>query len=172
MDLLPQEVVDRISSYLERWDLRNTLTVNSKFQAAAERHSGAFEHVSLNEASADEFLATFSDRRFRYLRHVNFSTTLIPDDLPPNHQWSHLEGIDEDDLPQCRESRESLQNLDEGFTKQIEFLFNIIKTLEDRISESHRARQDLPHYLHANHGARPNHLLSSSRTRQLARPSS
>lgn len=131
MDRLPQELVDRISSYLDLDELKNTLTVSRKFQVAAEQCSGAFAgfHLNLDDTTADKFVERFSNRRFRYLRDVDVRTHL-PD--------PSAEGQDDDGgyLP-CRESAEELRKLDEHFTGQINFLFQTLKTLEDQACEKY-----------------------------------
>ncbi|KAF2440214.1 hypothetical protein P171DRAFT_435980 [Karstenula rhodostoma CBS 690.94] len=137
MDNLPQEIIDHISSYLDRYDLRATLTVNSRFQASAERYSGAYERFDLDEDSADKFLLTFSGRHFRHLRRIVFVTTLVTNDVPPNHRWLDPRDVDEDDPRPCRESKETLQEYDESFTKQIRFLFDTLNTLERSVGDTY-----------------------------------
>lgn len=77
MEILPQELVNQISSYLERDDLKQTLFISRKFQYAAEECSGAFIIFDLtpDAASADRFLNTYSGRHFRHLRHVGARTS-------------------------------------------------------------------------------------------------
>jgi hypothetical protein len=133
MDNLPQEIIDHISSHLDRYDLRATLTVNAKFQASAELYSGAYERFDLDNTSAGKFLLTFSGRHFRHLRRVYFATTLVTNDVPPNHRWLDPRDVDEDDPPPCRESKETLQEYDASFTKQIRFLFDTLNTVERRV---------------------------------------
>ncbi|KAL1591765.1 hypothetical protein SLS60_011764 [Paraconiothyrium brasiliense] len=119
MDKLPQELVDRISSYLGLQDLRNTLFLSHQFQYAAERYSAAFESYALTESNADKFLATYSDRRFNYLRYIHFSTEFPEPDS-------------NDDEYNCRESIEQLEALDQEFTRQITFLFSTMNAIEAR----------------------------------------
>jgi hypothetical protein len=129
METLPQEVIDRISSHLDVNQLKQTLTVNHKFQAAAERYSGAFDEFSISEANAKIFLETFSSHRFYYLRRIRFATVL------PAPEIDHdLEGS-----PPCRESQVVLRALDKHFTKQINFLFSTLKELEDRVRARHNS---------------------------------
>lgn len=125
MDTLPQELVDKISRYLESNQLKQTLTMNRKFWVAAERYSGFFNEFSLNEANAQKFLHTFSNHRFRYLRCIRFRTA-FPD--PGTGGNVHI-------APPCRESREELQALDEQFTRQIRLLFSTLKELEEKCSD-------------------------------------
>lgn len=49
MDSFPQELIDRISSYLTNADLKHTLCLNRAFNQAAERSSGTFTSILLNE---------------------------------------------------------------------------------------------------------------------------
>ena len=67
MNDLPQELVDRICSHLDKPDLKSVLTLTSQFRYAAERYSGAFREFSVNESNAKEFLSCFSNYRLRYL---------------------------------------------------------------------------------------------------------
>ena len=133
MENLAQELIDHISIYLDRYDLRATLTVNSKFQAAAERLCGAFESFELSERSVDMFLKTFSGRHFRHLRRVYFATALVPNDFPPKYTWGDPSTVDEDDLPLCRETKKALNEYDESFTEQITFLFQTLSTVEHAV---------------------------------------
>jgi hypothetical protein len=117
MNNLPQELVDRISSYLDQHDLKSTLLISRQFQYAAEQYSGGFRNYVLTERNVDKFLNTYSAHRLRYLRYVHFATS-----------FPALEPAD-DALP-CRETTEELQLLDQEFTRQIRFLFWTLKTLE------------------------------------------
>ncbi|KAJ4288047.1 hypothetical protein N0V90_012063 [Kalmusia sp. IMI 367209] len=134
---LSQEIIDCISSHLDRYDLCSTLTVNSKFQASAERYSGAYKQFYLDKSTADRFLRTFSGRHFRHLRRVHFATTLIPNDIPPNHRQLDPSDVDEDDIPQCRESEDTLQEYNESFTAQVGFLFDMLNTVERRVGDTY-----------------------------------
>ncbi|KAF2452113.1 hypothetical protein P171DRAFT_450765 [Karstenula rhodostoma CBS 690.94] len=119
MDKLPQELVDRISSYLSRQDLRNTLFLSRHSQYAAEWYSAAFESYVLTESNADKFLDVYSDRRFNYLRYIHFSTG-----------FSEFDSNDDED--NCQESAEELESLDREFTRQINFLFSTVDAIETR----------------------------------------
>ena len=125
MDNLPQELIDHISSYLDVEDLRNTLTVSLAFQVAAEKFSGFYDEFELNETNGNDFINLFGGRRFSYLQHLSFSTTLPPLD----------EEVDYDEQPNgapVRDTLEDLQVADKSFTNQIRFLFSTVKTVEDR----------------------------------------
>jgi hypothetical protein len=63
MDELPQELIDKISSHLPKIYLKNTLTLNTRFLYAAERHSGAFTKFAVDEHNSGSFLALFSGHR-------------------------------------------------------------------------------------------------------------
>lgn len=54
MNNLPQEMVDRISSFLPIEDLKNTLLLSRPFQYAAERHSETFEVFNLTPGNAEK----------------------------------------------------------------------------------------------------------------------
>ncbi|KAF2873231.1 hypothetical protein BDV95DRAFT_491029 [Massariosphaeria phaeospora] len=124
---LPQELVERICSLLSRDDLKNTVTVSRSFQYASERASGAYAEYDLTEDNAQAFLDRYSGRRWAYLRRVRFRT--------------HIPPYDEDDIDQdaenahrCRESSDELREKDELFTKQINFVFETLHTIESRVS--------------------------------------
>ncbi|KAL5391763.1 hypothetical protein DPSP01_001051 [Paraphaeosphaeria sporulosa] len=120
MNEIPQELVDRISSYLDRADLKNTLLISRKFQSAAERYSTAFQSYVLTESNARVFSERYSSRRFRYLRYL--------------HYYTHFPKLDSNDKEEnCRESLEELELLDKEFTRQIEFLFSTVQAIESQL---------------------------------------
>ncbi|KAJ4298084.1 hypothetical protein N0V90_005983 [Kalmusia sp. IMI 367209] len=120
---LPQELVDRISDYLDTKDLENTLLLSQKFQHAAERKSGAFCTFTLTRSNASKFLSIYSTRRLRYLRHVWFKTSV----------FSREDEAEED----CCDTANELKVMDEDFTRQIRFLFETLQTLETSTDRSH-----------------------------------
>ncbi|KAF2706353.1 hypothetical protein K504DRAFT_459648 [Pleomassaria siparia CBS 279.74] len=124
MDRLSQELVDHISGYLSRGDLKNTLLLSRKFQYAAERYSEAFSNFDLTwEENATKFLSIYSNYRFRYLRTVSFETT-VP-----------AINTEEDAEEDCRDTPNELEVMDEMFTRQLHYLFFILHTLENRVSK-------------------------------------
>jgi len=126
MNSLPQELIDRISSYLDCNDLKNTLVLSHFFKYAAEEYSGGFSRYVLTEANADKFLDTFSGRRFRYLRTVEFATSVPA---------LKSDGKEEES---SRDTPEELNAIDIEFTRQIEFLLSTLKTLETNLDEVYR----------------------------------
>jgi hypothetical protein len=76
MDSLPQELVDRISSYLGRNDLKNTLLLTTKFQHAAEQYSEAFSTYTLTEDNVGDFVEICGGRLAQHLRNIKFRTSL------------------------------------------------------------------------------------------------
>jgi hypothetical protein len=114
MNQLPQELVDRISSYLSHNDLKNTLLLSHAFRFPAEKYSGAFTSFDLKQKTTDKFIDTFSSHRLQYLRDVKFEIILPPQD--------------EED----RDNAEQLSKHDQRFTQQIMFLFKTVKTVEER----------------------------------------
>jgi hypothetical protein len=76
MDLLPQELVDSIVSFLRYSELSDVLTLTKKLQYAAERKSGVFEKFTIDQSSSKKFLALYSGRRLSYLRKVKFRPVL------------------------------------------------------------------------------------------------
>ncbi|OAG13768.1 hypothetical protein CC77DRAFT_1036077 [Alternaria alternata] len=114
MDQLPQELVDRISSYLSVDDLKNTLLLSHAFRFPAEKYSGAFTTFALNENNAEKFIGTFSGHRLLYLRDLKFGICLPrPEDN------------------ERRDDADQLSKHDKSFTQQITFLFKTMKTVED-----------------------------------------
>lgn len=117
MNNLPQEPINCISSHLCRNNLKNTLLLSRQFQYAAEQYSGAFRDYVLTKINVSKLLGTYCGYRFRYLEYVYFATS-----------FPALESAD--DVVPCRETVEELQLLDQEYTRQIRFLFWILKTLE------------------------------------------
>jgi len=124
MNGLPQEVVDNICSYLDHEDLKSVLLLSLKFQYAAEQYSGAFESLCLTTESIDRFVETYTGRRFRYLRQLEFRTSLpIPEGIEGPE--------DATEGGNCfRESQEELESIDANYTQQINLLFTAIETVE------------------------------------------
>jgi hypothetical protein len=129
MNNLPQELVDQISSYLSRGDLKNTLLLSPEFQNAAEQYSGAFSGFVLTEDNASKFLKTYSGRHFRHLRTVEFRPRLSALDWDKEAHKSDDHSIN---YPVCRDTVDDLKQMDQEFTRQIFFLFETIKTVEVR----------------------------------------
>jgi hypothetical protein len=115
MDQLPQELVDRISRYLSRDDLKNTLLLSHAFRFPAEKYSGAFGSFALSQDTAEKFTATFSGHRLSYLRNLKFGI-ILP--APENRQH--------------RDNANQLSKHDQSLTQQITFLFKTMKTVEQR----------------------------------------
>jgi hypothetical protein len=115
MDQLPQELVDRISSYLSPNDLKNTLLLSHAFRFPAEKYSGAFASFTLDQNTVEKFIDTFSGHRLLYLRNLEFEISL----QPPNNI-------------ELRDDADQLSKHDQDFTQQIMFLFKTMKTVEER----------------------------------------
>ncbi|KAF2251579.1 hypothetical protein BU26DRAFT_518202 [Trematosphaeria pertusa] len=126
MNKVPQELIDRISSYLQYEDLKRTLFVSRKFQLAAEEQSGAFAKptITANPESAARFLNLYSGRRFQYLRCIKFRTSF------PSLHWDEKTMNVFDDMPSCRYSLDDLKRMDQHFTNQIYLLFSTLAALE------------------------------------------
>ena len=114
MDQLPQELVDRVSSFLSPESLKNTLLLSHAFRPAAEKYSGAFARFALNRNTAAKFTSTFSGYRLSYLRKLEFEIRL------PSPVDSSL-----------RDDADQLRRLDRVFTEQIMFLFETLKVVEE-----------------------------------------
>jgi len=144
MNKLSQELVDRISHFLARDDLKIALLVSRKFQYATERSSGVFACFAFTNHDSKEredFLATFSGRRFRYLRRVEIHTrfpALEPRKLEPTRRVKKMKKRTPSPQPEpgsCRESLKDLKEKDEVFTDQLAKAFEAIKTVEDARDE-------------------------------------
>ncbi|PVH90435.1 hypothetical protein DM02DRAFT_22313 [Periconia macrospinosa] len=120
MDKIPPELIDRISSYLEHDDLKSTLLLSKSFHFSAERYSRAFYRFALHEGNANKFVNTFSGHRLSYLRELEF--------------WIRLPRI-EYRYPEGRDNADQLRENDRSLTQQITFLFDTIKTVEQRAGE-------------------------------------
>jgi predicted ATP-grasp superfamily ATP-dependent carboligase len=68
MNQLTQELIDKISSYLKKENLKNVLTLSNKFRYAAERYSGAFAKYDMIESNAAEFVTRYSSHRLLFVR--------------------------------------------------------------------------------------------------------
>ncbi|KAF2641036.1 hypothetical protein P280DRAFT_449912 [Massarina eburnea CBS 473.64] len=138
MDNLAQELVDLISSFLPRDDLKNTLTVSRKFHVSAERFCGAYSNFTLqaNDQSKQKLLDTFSNHRFNYLRRVEFHIALP--ELRKKKRRKRNDVVPDWDKFTCRESQEELNTNDRYFTDHIVFLFGALKVLGDVAQEQNR----------------------------------
>lgn len=151
MDQLPQELVDKITSFLDQDDLKNVLTLTHYFRYAAEMYSGAFREFTITNRNSEKFVTLYSGYRREYLRKVIFRPSFMPianeldedsdlEEIPPRPRvrWD-TEGIST--LP-CRESENDLRSKDESFTHQIKTLFEALRTVEERSGNtSQRAYQ-------------------------------
>jgi hypothetical protein len=121
MDTLPPELVDRISSFLDRANLKHTLLLSPAFQVAAENHSGAFADFHFVDLVQDceSFVSQYSGQRLRYLRNIEV-----------NICFSAMRIFAVGDLP-CRESKSELDAKDQLFTKKLRHIFEAIKRAEN-----------------------------------------
>ena len=135
MGRLPPELIEEITRYLPTDDLKNVLTLSTKFRFAAEKYSGAFTEFTLNERNADKFLKRYSGHRLLYLREVHFRPNFPP--LWPL-QYEH-EGLseDEDEVIGCRESADEIRDKNEYFTRQVHSLFATLSAVEENAGPQH-----------------------------------
>ncbi|KAF2183381.1 hypothetical protein K469DRAFT_668401 [Zopfia rhizophila CBS 207.26] len=131
---LPHELVDRICGLLTLDDLKNTVTVSRSFQYASERASGAYAEFDLTRDNAQAFLSLYSGRRWGYLRHVRFRTHIPPYEEDENDEQDEPDGGGSRKTHRCRESLQELREKDELFTKQINFVFTTLRTIENNVS--------------------------------------
>lgn len=134
MNSLPQELVDRICSYLSSEELKPTLTLNKAFNAATERLSGAFCSFELTKENSQKFIAIYRGRRLRLLRDVVFRTRFSP--IPDAH----------DSSPTCRETSEELHEKDRLFSEQIKYFFTALKAVEQNSGVSNPGKVKITIY--------------------------
>jgi hypothetical protein len=125
MNKLPQEIVDRICSYLDHNSLKSVLLISPNFQLAAELYSGGFQKFRLTTENIDKFISIYSSPHFRYLRYLEFRTVIpLPDrDNGPPYGW-------DEETNRHRESQEDLDRVDQTYTQQIHLLFAALRTVE------------------------------------------
>lgn len=122
MDKLPPELIDRISSFLEPEDLKQTLLLSKAFRFPAEKYSGVFEEYSFSEPYVRHFEWIFSGHRLSYLRKLDFHV-----DLP---------SIEENFYN--RDNMNDLADNDESFTRQIMVLFSTLNEVDSRAGRYNR----------------------------------
>ncbi|KAF1995483.1 hypothetical protein P154DRAFT_526286 [Amniculicola lignicola CBS 123094] len=134
MDRAPQELVDQICGYLDSEDLRRVYYVSTKFRNAAEHHAKKFRKCTeeITDETKKNFINQYSGFRLRYLSKVQF--------------WPEFPDLVVDDSNGCRESLEEQREKDKIFTKQIQELFSILKTVEDGAGERNRGEYRLVIY--------------------------
>jgi hypothetical protein len=125
MDSLPQELIDRISAYLGRNDLKNTLLLNPKFQRAAEQYSEAFSIYTLAGDNVSDFVEFCGGRLVQHLRTIKFQTCLPALDMTTFKSNTKVF----DDNP-CRDTIDELREMDEDFTRQVHVLFKTLHEIE------------------------------------------
>jgi hypothetical protein len=125
MDSLPQELIDRISTYLEISDLKKTLLLNTKFQLAAERYSEAFSTYSLTEDNVGDFLDFCGGRLAQHLQNLKFRTSLPA--LDTDAFRNNMKAFE--DNP-CRDTIDELREMDGQFTRQVNLLFTTLHKIE------------------------------------------
>ena len=125
MESLPQELVDRISSYLGPKELKNTLLLNAKYQRAAEQYSEAFSTYTLTEDNVGDFVEFCGGRLAQHLRIIKFQTCLPALDMDAFKNNTRAF----QDNP-CRDTIDELREMDEEFTRQVRFLFKTLHEVE------------------------------------------
>ncbi|KAH6638042.1 hypothetical protein C7974DRAFT_422975 [Boeremia exigua] len=125
MDSLPQELVDHISSYLGRNDLKNTLLLTTKFQRVAEQYSEAFSTYTISEDNNGDFVNFCRGRLVQHLRNIKFWPSLPALDMDTYKR--NREAFE--DNP-CRDTIDELREMDEEFTRQIRSFFTMLHEVE------------------------------------------
>ncbi|KAF2870073.1 hypothetical protein BDV95DRAFT_629382 [Massariosphaeria phaeospora] len=135
MDQLPQELVDRICSYLDAEGLRTTYNVSSKLRRAAEEHAEQHRTQSRDLTHVNEraFVSRYGGFRLRYLEDVEFTTSF--GDLD-----AFADGYD------CRESADEQHHKYSMLTYHIQDLFRILKMVEERAGDRNRGKYQLTIY--------------------------
>ncbi|CAN9411096.1 unnamed protein product [Alternaria alternata] len=165
MDQLPQELIEKITSYVPTEDLKNLLTLTTKFRYSAERYSGAFTEYTLNKRNADKFVKIFSGHRLLYLREVIFRPNLPP------LVWTPPAG-EEDEEIECRESAGEIRDKSEHFTCQVQIIYKTLRTVEENAGHHAPGRYRLlvhgpTRLLHDNSITCPHRQYSSWRVQLL-----
>lgn len=152
---LPQELIDRICSYLLPEDLKSAYYVSVNFRQAAEENAGRFRtlEVEITDENKDEFLKRYCGFRLRYLRnvqfHVEFPIIEANEDSEEDSDEDSDESSDGDsdkdseEDTSCRESIEEICERDRNFTNQVRGLFKILKQVEDTAGMRNRGIYEL-----------------------------
>jgi hypothetical protein len=122
MNSLPQELVDRIASFLDRRDLGAIVLLSRKLRYAAEYHSGAFAEARLTADSAviRKFSSIYCGHRSSFLRVIVFETS-VPGVYDENEEYPEQD---------CRDTEKDLQIMNEAFSQEMSMLFSAISALE------------------------------------------
>lgn len=139
MDSLPQELVDRIASFLDRKDLGAMVLLSRNLQYATEYHSGAFAEARLKADSGviRKFLSVYGGHRSSYLRTVVLETSIsgIHDRDWTDKGGTDNDGTDEDGTyiypeQDCRDPEKDVQTINEAFSRGMSMMFNAVSALE------------------------------------------
>jgi hypothetical protein len=129
MKNLPKELLDHVLSFVPLEDIwNNCLYVSRRFQEAAEVH--AYSSVTLIEKNVETVLKRYRSGHWRNLREIAFQPSLPS----PEYPWSQI--FDEPAPSVYREDAATLRAYDEEYTRQIRFLFDTIRALEDHHAAS------------------------------------
>ncbi|KAL5371573.1 hypothetical protein DPSP01_014175 [Paraphaeosphaeria sporulosa] len=122
MNSLPQELVDKIASFLDRRDLGAIVLLSRKLRYAAEYHSGAFAEARLKADSAviRKFSSIYCGHRSSYLRVIVLDTSV------PGVYDENIEYPEQD----CRDTEKDVQTMTEAFSQEMSMLFSAISALE------------------------------------------
>jgi hypothetical protein len=165
----PQELFDRICDHLPAEDLRSTYYVSTKFRKAAEDLAQKYRrdnHEVSKEENVDKVIDHYSGFRLRYLKHLKLNIR-FPD------------SVDKDRV--CRESTEEQYERNKIFTEQVRWIFNKLKTMEDRAGKKNRGNYRLTlcvnylvdkYCMHRQHAQWRTHLMEPETLPELTSVSS
>ncbi|USP75704.1 hypothetical protein yc1106_02978 [Curvularia clavata] len=161
MNNLPQELVDKICSYLTIEELKKVLLLTRQFRYGAERFCGIYDNFDIEKRNAQEFVECFSGHRLSFLRELKFRPVLPP-----------FQEFDGNGKKPCRETADEVRKRDESFTKEIQWLFHILSLVEDRPSEKqiigrYRLSVYSPTRKFENRRVCPHHIVIGWRVRLL-----
>lgn len=126
MNSLPQELVDKIASFLDRKDLGAIVLLSRKLRYAAEYHSGAFAEARLRADS--EVLRKFSSI---YRGHrTSFLRVIVLDTSVPGVYDDYEEGYEGYPEQECRDTEKDLQTMNEAFSREMSIMFSAISAFE------------------------------------------
>ncbi|KAI4640630.1 hypothetical protein J4E93_008220 [Alternaria ventricosa] len=172
------EVMKNLNKYLE--DSRCHMLSDESEQNVEEQKKNlktleptSTSKFTVTENNSADFLTRFSGHRLLYLREVTFRPDVSATyDLKGNEVDDDVD--EDDDRVFCRESADEVRERDESFTRQMQFLFDILQRVEKQAGNYHapgRYRLTIynPIRRTENEDACPHRYMTSWRVRLLAK---
>lgn len=131
---LPQELADKICSYLAPEDLKTAYYISTMFRKAAEEHAKKYRtrEIWMTDDNQRDFVKNYSGFRLRFVERIlyepHFSNVVLEEDSP------------------CRETAEEVYDKDTIFTAQVKRLFTTLKKAEDIAGSRNRGKYELGIY--------------------------